>query len=94
MYIKLLQAENGDAIHLRVRDKTYKYRNILIDGGKSTAYIFLNSQKKPEDGVLKQFIEQIRTQGEHIDLLILTHVDDDHIGGILKWLEDDMEAKD
>jgi beta-lactamase superfamily II metal-dependent hydrolase len=94
MYIKLLQAENGDAIHLRVKDEENHYRNILIDGGKETTYIYKNREKKSEDGVLKQFVEQIRTQGEHIDLLILTHVDDDHIGGILKWFADDMQAKD
>ena len=94
MYIKLLQANNGDAIHLKIKDETSNYRNILIDGGTRDTYTYKNHKNKTQDGALKQLIEQIRTQKENIDLLIMTHVDDDHIGGILKWFEQDIQAKD
>lgn len=94
MYIKLLQANNGDAIHLRSKDETNNYRNILIDGGTRDTYTYKNHKNKIQNGTLKQLIEQIRTQKENIDLLIMTHVDDDHIGGILKWFEQDDHAKD
>ncbi|MDR0824203.1 MAG: hypothetical protein LBN74_03865 [Prevotella sp.] len=43
---------------------------------------------------MKQLVLCIKSQNEFIDLLILTHVDDDHIGGVLKWFEQDVDAKD
>jgi len=94
MKIQLLQANNGDAIHLRVEEKRNVYRNILIDGGTKDTWTFKNKNNKTEDGVLKKFIKQIRDKKEFIDLLIMTHIDDDHIGGILKWFENDGQAKD
>jgi len=94
MKIQLLQANYGDAIHLRVREKHNLYRNILIDGGTKDTWTFKNKKNKTEDGALKKFVEQIRDKKEFIDLLILTHIDDDHIGGVLKWFEDDEQAKD
>jgi len=95
MKIRLLRAYNGDAIHLRTEDEEEgRFINILIDGGKGNTYSFKNSKKKDEDGDLKVLIENIRSRDEHIDLLVLTHIDDDHIGGILKWIEKDGDAKD
>ena len=93
MKIRLLHAYNGDAIHLRTEDEEGRFVNILIDGGKGNTYSFKNSKKKDENGDLKILIESIRNRDEYIDLLVLTHIDDDHIGGILKWIEKDEEAK-
>lgn len=86
--LKLLPVGNGDSIHLRFSDQDGIMRNILIDGGPVQAYEYLNSKKKKEEGALKELINVIREKNEHIDLLILTHIDDDHIGGILRWFED------
>ena len=100
MKIKLLQARHGDAIHLRVKEKRNKYRNILIDGGPQDTWIQKGLKNKMESGPLKQLVDQIRDRQEFIDLLILTHIDDDHIGGVLKWFdhvkqdEQDVLAKD
>jgi len=100
MNIQSLQARHGDAIHLRVREKRNTYRNILVDGGPQDTWIQKGLKNKMESGPLKQFIEQIRDRKECIDLLILTHIDDDHIGGILKWFgqviqdENEVLAKD
>ena len=94
MIFKLLHANNGDAIHLRTTDDEGNFYNVLIDGGTEKTYSYKNKKGKSEDGELKQLIECIRSQNEFIDLLILTHVDDDHIGGILKWFEQDADAKD
>jgi beta-lactamase superfamily II metal-dependent hydrolase len=94
MELRLLQANNGDAIHLKIKDEEDNFCNILIDGGTRDTYICKNHKNKLQNGVLKNLIEQIKTNGEFIDLLILTHVDDDHIGGILKWFEQDAYAKD
>ncbi len=88
MELQLLQANEGDAIHLRFIDEEGMYRNILIDGGTKDTYTYKDSKGKIKDGALKQLVSRIREQGEQIDLLIMTHVDDDHIGGILQWFGD------
>ena len=87
MKIRLLHADNGDAIHLRTEDEEGKSYNILIDGGLGTTYINASAENKAGD--LKNLINDLSSRGEYIDLLVLTHIDDDHIGGIIKWLNDD-----
>ncbi|MBS1773087.1 MAG: MBL fold metallo-hydrolase [Bacteroidetes bacterium] len=90
MNIKFLQANNGDSILLTFKDDSDTCRNILIDGGTGPTY-FNGSTKL--SGPLKKVIEDLKTRpAESIDLLILTHIDDDHIGGLLSWFSKDKEA--
>ena len=91
MLIRFLQAANGDAILISVPGDGGHY-HILIDGGPGKAYQQKSDKFKYVDGDLKKVIHEIRNKGEWIDLLILTHVDDDHIGGLLKWFELDDKA--
>lgn len=91
MKIKILKANNGDSIFITYTDNT-TIRNILIDGGVASTYLQKNKKGKIEFGELKETIDGLRERGEIIDLLILTHVDDDHIGGVLKWFENDLDA--
>jgi beta-lactamase superfamily II metal-dependent hydrolase len=94
MDIKFLRAFNGDCIHLSFRDGKRKI-SILIDGGMPNTYRNSKNKKgKQEDGDLKALLEDLRKKGEKIDLLILTHVDDDHIGGILNWFKQDQNASE
>jgi len=58
----------------------------------SATYMQKNKKGNIEFGELKDIIDLIKERKEIIDLLILTHVDDDHIGGILKWFENDESA--
>ena len=44
------------------------------------------------NGDLHEVIKKIREDKQFVDLLVLTHFDDDHIGGILRWLNKDKEA--
>lgn len=78
MNIKILKANNGDSFLL-----SWLYegitRNVLIDGGKSNTYK-QGSLKKD----LFKVLTSVKEKGQRIDLLVLTHVDDDHIGGLLK----------
>ncbi|ESU28724.1 hypothetical protein FLJC2902T_13160 [Flavobacterium limnosediminis JC2902] len=91
MNINILKANNGDSIHISYADDIGKMKNILIDGGTSTTYTFKNKiTGKINDGDLKKTIEGIRPN--KIDLLILTHIDDDHIDGFLKWFSKDKDA--
>ncbi|NWL02859.1 Zn-dependent hydrolase [Flavobacterium johnsoniae] len=90
MIIKLLKAYNGDCIHLTYVDSNGVSKNIIIDGGTSTTYTFKDSKGKIADGDLKKTIDAIKPQ--KIDLLILSHIDDDHIDGFLKWFGNDSDA--
>lgn len=87
MKIKFLKAFNGDSIWISfIESKTP--RNIIIDGGTGDTY--KNNIKKK--GSLFETIEDIKRLEQKIDLLVLTHFDDDHIGGILRWLNKDKNA--
>jgi beta-lactamase superfamily II metal-dependent hydrolase len=68
-----MPAEHGDSI-LIIYGK--EHTKILIDTGTGRAYV---------KGELKKEFNQT----DFFDLLILTHVDEDHIGGILKYFNDD-----
>jgi glyoxylase-like metal-dependent hydrolase (beta-lactamase superfamily II) len=88
MKIKLLKAGNGDSILFSFNDGNDN-RNILIDGGVSDTYY---SQNTNLYGDLKTELDSITKKGEVIDLLVLTHIDNDHICGLLKWFEIDKIA--
>lgn len=88
MKIRLLKAGNGDSLFLSFNDGGIN-RNILIDGGVEQTYY---SNATNVNGELYSEIDSIRKQGESIDILILTHIDNDHICGLLKWFELDNKA--
>jgi len=91
MKVNILKAYNGDCIHI-----SYKYNgkpiNIVIDSGSKKAYQEEIQEQRPPrktiiiDGEFKKLINQLKENNEIINLLVITHVDDDHIGGILKWM--------
>lgn len=93
MNINILQAYNGDAIHINFLNLNDQPRNILIDGGPSPAYSKKNGKGKVAYGDLYYLIENLKNKDQVIDLLILTHIDDDHIDGLLSWLKVDSDAK-
>lgn len=88
--IKILKANNGDAI-LVSYENNGEIKNILIDTGIGATYS-LKSNGRQKDGELKKLIQTIKDSCQKIDLLIITHWDDDHIGGVLKWFQDDVEG--
>ncbi len=73
----VLPASHGDSILIK-GPFDGQNRNILIDGGPSSAYEY---RRRPKE--LKKTLEQIKDDGERVDLLVLSHVDDDHVGGLL-----------
>ncbi len=87
MKIKFLQAFNGDSIWISFSENGDP-KNIIIDGGVGDTYEN-NLRKK---GELFDVIEHIKGCNENVDLLVLTHFDDDHIGGLLRWFNRDKDA--
>ncbi|HIF9096163.1 TPA: ComEC/Rec2 family competence protein [Photobacterium damselae] len=59
-------------------------RNILIDGGPEETF-----QQGIRPGELKEYLEMIKSRGEKVDLLIITHEDQDHICGIISAFEEE-----
>lgn len=81
MEIKFLPAGCGDAIHIRFVGNDGHHHNILIDGGAERHDIY-------EKGI-RQALVSIRDKKEIVDLWIITHIDDDHVGGILRFIRDE-----
>lgn len=77
-----LPAGNGDCILIQYQDADMSYHNILIDGGNRNRLEF-NKQKKKLLEVLDNGCKG------RLDLVIVTHSDDDHIEGILKLVQDE-----
>lgn len=85
--INFLKANNGDSIHI-----SYNSKNIIIDSGTGATYSSKNGNRAEQYGELKHTINEIKNRNEKINLLIITHWDDDHIGGILKWFKEDLDG--
>lgn len=75
--IKMLPAYDGDCLLLTLSLPDGPARHILIDGGPGRTH-----------RRLAQEIQQLQDQGQELDLLLITHIDDDHIGGLVKLFED------
>ena len=78
--VRTFQSGCGDCIFLILEDeKSGESFHIMIDCGVFT----------PE---IKAFVDH--DLGLRIDMLIETHYDDDHIGGIRRWFEMDFPTDD
>lgn len=80
--IEMLPAGRGMSLIIRYGDASL-IRAIIVDcGSRPTGKLLLDRFRKNEDGV-----------GEAIELLVLTHSDDDRIGGALEVLKDQSLAR-
>ena len=73
--IEVLPANEGDCILITIENEDM---HILIDGGTAETY----------RNYLRSRLIQLRNEGKKIDLLIVTHIDNDHIGGIIELLKE------
>lgn len=91
--IEVLPAREGDCIFITVETEDSPF-TIMIDSGVKTTYQFRDRKQRFKDGPLKVKINELREMHQKIDLLILTHVDEDHLGGIVEWIAKDETALD
>lgn len=75
--IEMLPAAHGDALWIEYGEAANPCR-VLIDGGPDHTYESLRWR-----------IVDLPKSARHFELLIITHVDCDHIEGIIKLLQDD-----
>jgi hypothetical protein len=74
--IELLPAREGDCVLLSYADGAVR-RHVLIDGGRAATW---------ED--LKARLEELPAGERELELLVISHIDRDHIEGVLKMLGD------
>jgi beta-lactamase superfamily II metal-dependent hydrolase len=86
--IKVLQAAHGDAIVVETEQNGEKFR-ILIDGGPIECFERKLGRLRTVPGPLKCLLDEMDARRERFDLTILTHVDDDHIAGLLRAFRDE-----
>jgi beta-lactamase superfamily II metal-dependent hydrolase len=80
--IYIIQAEFGDALLVEFGKTKSKF--ILIDGGPANVF----------DNYLKEELLDIVGEGGTLELLVISHVDDDHIKGIVDLLVELKRAGD
>lgn len=78
--IEMLPAARGDCLWIEYGNSSLLYR-VLIDGGITSTATKLRAR-----------IEQLPVSARRFELLVVTHIDMDHIAGILKLLEDPPEG--
>lgn len=76
--VEMLPAQEGDCFLIAVDNKYH----ILVDGG--TPYTYRH--------YLKSRLIKLAEDKKVIDLLIVTHVDNDHIGGIISFIKENGNA--
>lgn len=71
--LSTIRSGKGDCIRLRFIGDSGVPHNIIIDSGPTSSA-----------GEFRGLISLIQANDEQLEMLIITHYDDDHIGGILK----------
>jgi beta-lactamase superfamily II metal-dependent hydrolase len=80
--LRVVQARYGDCLILE-NGSGKRRRNVLIDGGPGKVY-------RP---YLRKELERINAEGGQIDLLVLTHIDNDHVLGLLELMTEIKEQR-
>ncbi len=78
MHLTMFQSGKGDCLLLSNHASTTR---VLVDGGMPDAY---RAHVAPALGAL-------RRAGKSIDVAYVSHIDQDHIGGMLRLLDDEVE---
>ena len=65
----MFPAKSGDCFYIEFTEEDFR---ILIDGGYVETYY--NS--------LRPFLKELNSKGKHLNLMIISHIDQDHINGI------------
>lgn len=83
IFLEVFPASYGDCMLLRIEEPGVKVKNILIDCGLAKTY----------KDFLKPKLKELKKMGEEIDLLIITHIDADHITGAINLLKENGSNK-
>ena len=76
MKLTVFQSDKGDCLLLTGSDG----RTMLVDGGMRSSY------KK----YVRPALSEMRAHGEKLNLVCVSHIDQDHISGVLQMLDDEV----
>ncbi len=76
-YIYFYKAGCGDAARIKYLGDDGRYHNIFIDSGK----------RKTFKNHITLHIKEMESNGEDIDLWVISHIHDDHIGGVEQYIK-------
>lgn len=80
--VKYIPMKYYDAIIIRFTGEDGGVHNIFVDGGDIKSRNFCYTDR------LKKELELLFGMGESIDLWVITHIDNDHIGGLYNFIND------
>ena len=80
--VKYIPMQYYDAIIIRFTGDDGLEHNIFVDGGNICSRTFCYTNR------LKNELELLFAMGESIDLWVITHIDNDHIGGLYHFIND------
>lgn len=79
--VEMFKAQKGDCFLISLGDESRK-NHILIDGGFEDTYV----------NYLKERLVELSNQNEELLLAVVTHIDSDHIEGILELIKENNES--
>ncbi len=82
LWLRMVQADYGDCLILE-SNQNGNNRYILIDGGPDGIY----------DHHLKSVLQDINAHNGRLDLVILSHIDEDHVVGLVDLMADIAQAR-
>lgn len=77
-FVRVYKVRAGDCIQVRYQGIDSKYHNIIIDCGYGSTF----------NNTLGKEIKRLKSNKEYIDLFVLTHTHQDHIGGMKQFIRD------
>ena len=76
--LEIIQASEGDCFFLSFTFESRRF-NMMIDSGPSKCW----------NDELRAFLDNLNSRGERVNVLLITHIDSDHIGGALKLFSEE-----
>ncbi|MFJ3792162.1 ComEC/Rec2 family competence protein [Kitasatospora sp. NPDC090091] len=80
--VEMLPAAHGDALWIEWPGKGSNVHRMLVDAGPSPTY----------EAVFER-VKKLPPRSRHLDVLVATHVDADHIEGVIRLLQDRLALK-
>lgn len=77
MRLDVFHVGDGDGVLLTAADETGEDRHVLVDGGRGTQF--------------KKHARRFLYDLPRIDVVCVSHIDEDHIAGVLRMIEDEVE---
>src|SRR6478609_11773308 len=81
IHVEVLPARLGDCLLVECRRPTGPTWRMLVDGGPPDTWPLLEAR-----------LRRLDPADRHIDVAVITHIDNDHIGGMLAFLSSDLAA--